>query len=123
MTGRLIVRGIVASRPRHLVTAQGCGMTSFRLLAGADSRERSWFTVIAEGSLAVDAAASLAAGDRVIVVGRLVVREWAGDQPEESGRGSTAEVEAETIGHDLERGRAAFSRVRASPDASPAKAR
>ncbi|OJX81576.1 single-stranded DNA-binding protein [Leifsonia sp. 71-9] len=117
MDGSFTVRGVVATRPRHVVTEEGLAVTSFRLLAGA-SRDRSWFTVSALRRLAVNAAGSLEEGDPVLVIGRLVIREWGGEHP-----GAAAEVEAAAIGHDLARGRSAFTRVRVSPDASPAKGR
>lgn len=118
MDASFTVRGVVATRPRHLVTEDGLAVTSFRLLSGAASRDRSWFTVTARRRLAVVAAASLGAGDPVLVVGRLVIREWMGEQP-----GLTAEVEAVAIGHDIARGPSPSTRPRVSPDASPAKDR
>lgn len=116
--GPFTVRGIVAARPRHVVTAEGLAVTSFRLLSAPGSPERSWYTVCAVRRLAVNAARSLEAGDPVLVAGRLVIRQWAGE-----GGGATAEVEADAIGHDLALGRSTFSYGRASPDASPAKDR
>lgn len=116
MDGSITVRGVVATRPRHLVTAEGLAVTSFRLLAAPASRHRSWFTVSAVRRLAINAAGSLTAGDPVLVSGRLVIREWLGERG-----GATAELEAEAIGHDLTRGRTTFVRERASPVASPAK--
>lgn len=118
MDASFTVRGVVASRPRHLVTAEGLAVTTFRLLSAAASRDRSWFTVSALRRLAVAAAGSLEAGDPVLVVGRLVIREWPGERS-----GVTAEVEAMAIGHDLAAGRSASVRARVSPDASPAKDR
>jgi single-strand DNA-binding protein len=116
MHGSITVRGVVATRPRHLVTADGLAVTSFRLVATPVRRERSRFTVSALRGLAVNAARSLAPGDPVVVSGRLIVREWAGDAP-----GATAEVEADAIGHDLTRGCSVFTRDGGAPDASPAK--
>ncbi|MFF2051588.1 single-stranded DNA-binding protein [Leifsonia sp. NPDC058194] len=124
MDGWFTVRGIVATRPNHVVTADGMAVTSFRLLAAPASRDASWYTVSAFRELAIAAAGSLQAGDPVLITGRLVVRQLAGPQA-----GATAEVEAEAIGHELgrERDRGPEQdrslRDSASPDASPAKDR
>lgn len=96
MDATITVRGIVAGRPRHVVTAEGLAVTSFRLLAAPATRDRSWFIVRAVDRLAVSAAGSLTAGDAVLVAGRLVIREWGGTAP-----GAAAEIEAGAIGHDL----------------------
>ena len=119
MDGSIIVRGVVATRPRHVVTADGLAVASFRILSGrsAGREHRSWFTVTALRKLADAVECSLAPGDAVLVTGRLRVREWMG-----GGVGATAEVEAEAIGRELGAGRERPSRA-AAPDASPAKDR
>jgi len=55
-------------------------------------------------------------GDPVVIVGRLALREW-----EQDGRaGSTLDLTADVIGHDLTRGTATFERTRRveMPDAA-----
>jgi single-strand DNA-binding protein len=106
MTDTVAVRGVVATEPRHLVTEAGLPITSFRLVTRRRRYDRekrvwedadgNWYTVSAFRRLALGAAGALAKGDRVIVAGRLCIREWEGEQ-----RGATAEIEAEGIGHDL----------------------
>ncbi|GIT79250.1 hypothetical protein LLS1_09190 [Leifsonia sp. LS1] len=118
MDGSITVRGVVTTRPRHLRTADGLAVASFRILSvrSAGSSHRSWFTVTALRRLADAVERSLAPGDAVLVTGRLRVREWTG-----TARGSTAEVEAEAIGLEVGAGR--FSSASAAPDASPANDR
>lgn len=130
----IAVRGIVATTPRHLVTESGMEITSFRLVCtprrlmrgttGWEDGESCWFTVCAFRQLAANASACIARGDPVLVSGRLCLREWQGDQ-----HGVTAEIEADSIGHDLARGCSTFVRsiaertlsAGATPDDSPAR--
>lgn len=99
--------GLVGTSPRHIVTATGLPITSFRLASTQRRFDRSeakfvdgetnWYSVSAFRQLAVNTVASLEKGDRVIVTGRLKVQNW-----ESGGRtGLNVEVEADTIGHDL----------------------
>lgn len=115
MDGLFTVRGVVAGRPRHLVTVDGLAITSFRLLSGGGrarrggGADRRWFVVSAMRRLAVNAAGSLSPGDPVLVAGRLGVRGSGGRDP-----GAAVEFEAESIGHDLSRGCTVFTWVRRS---------
>ena len=117
MTENMTVTGLVATSPRHLVTSEGVQVTSFRLASvqrrfDTDQQiwvdaETNWFTVAAFRDLAVNVVGSVVKGQRVVVVGRLRVRDWeSGDRS-----GTTVEVEAETIGHDLRWGEAVFTRA------------
>ncbi|GAA1348052.1 single-stranded DNA-binding protein [Falsarthrobacter nasiphocae] len=58
----------------------------------------SWVTVQAYRRLAQNAISSLSKGDRVVVTGRLTVRDWAA---EDGRRGRAVEIIAESIGPDL----------------------
>jgi single-strand DNA-binding protein len=49
---------------------------------------------------------SLGKGDRVVVAGRLRIREW--EDGEKSG--TTVEIDAATVGHDLSWGTSAYTR-------------
>ena len=84
MTDHISLTGVVATTPRSLRTAEGLAITSFRL-ASAQRRwdraagtwsdgETNWYTVTCFRSLAENAAASVAKGERVVVAGRLRVR-------------------------------------------------
>ena len=109
--------GLVATTPRNIVTSEGLSVTSFRLASGSrrfdkDSGEwtdgdTNWFTVVAFRQLARNANESIAKGDRILVSGRLKVRDW--DNGERTG--TTVEIEADCLGHDLLFGTSTFERV------------
>lgn len=104
------VSGLVATSPRHLVTQEGLAITSFRL-AEYDNENpddtTNWYTVTAFKQMAINAAGSISKGDRVVVVGKLKVRDW--DNGERTG--TSVEIEATALGHDLEWGVSEFSRT------------
>lgn len=116
MTDPVAVRGVVATRPRHVIPEVGAPITTFRLVTGpslvtgANSAmtrhgQHNWYTVTATHQLALSAAACVAWGDPLVVAGRLRVRDWEGEP-----QGVTAEIEAHAIGHDLTWGRSVFTR-------------
>ena len=117
MSDSFSVTGLVATTPRHLVTQDGLPITSFRLASSyrkfdkAQNRwvdaETNWYTVTAFRQLAVNSATSVSKGDRVVVMGRIRVRDW--DNGERAG--TSVEVEAENIGHDMFWGTSAFVRT------------
>jgi single-strand DNA-binding protein len=77
--------------------------------------ETNWFTVTAFRQLAINSATSVSKGDRIVVNGKLKVRDW--DNGERSG--TSVEVEADSLGHDLTWGTAEFTRtvlVREDPE-------
>ncbi|MFD7261515.1 single-stranded DNA-binding protein [Streptomyces sp. NPDC059874] len=69
----------------------------------------SFYTVWARRSLAVNLAGSVSVGEPLVVHGRLRVRDDPADG--EGNRWVSAEIDATAIGHDLNRGTAAFRRV------------
>ena len=117
MSDQYSVTGLVATTPRHLVTQDGLPITSFRLAASLRKydkqlnrwvdAETNWFTITSFRQLAVNAAVSVSKGDRVAVMGRLRVRDW--DNGERAG--TSVEIEAETIGHDMVWGSSTFTRT------------
>ncbi|MET9468430.1 single-stranded DNA-binding protein [Streptomyces sp. NPDC006544] len=81
-----------------------------------DRKKESWadgatsfYTVWARRSLAVNLAGSVSVGEPMVVHGRLRVREAPPDA--DGNRRISAEIDATAIGHDLNRGTAAFRRV------------
>jgi single-strand DNA-binding protein len=117
MTDLVHIVGFVATPPKHLVTKDGqLPITSFRFASTARRYDRqqqkwvdgetNWFTVTSFRQLAINAAGSVSKGDRLIVSGRLRIREW--EAGEKSG--TTVEIEAEAIGHDLSWGTTSFAR-------------
>ncbi|GGL09530.1 single-strand DNA-binding protein [Curtobacterium luteum] len=117
MNDTITICGIVATEPRHLVTDTGIAITSLRLASPSRRFDRAtstwtngatnWFTVTAFRSLAANVHKSLKKGDRIVVTGRVRIRTW-----ERDGRGGTSvEVDAEGIGHDLAWGISNWIRV------------
>lgn len=123
MTDTIFVTGLVATTPRHLVTSDGLAITSFRLASSqrrfdrASSRwvdgDTNWYTVSTFRGLASNTAESVQKGDRVMVQGRLRIRDW--ENTDRSG--TTVEIEADSLGHDLTFGTASFHRL-GTPDVS-----
>lgn len=117
MSELITVAGLVATTPRHLVTQDGLPITSFRMAASHRRFDRTankwvdgetnWFTVTSFRQLAINAAGSVSKGERVLVTGKLRVRDW--DNGERAG--TSVEVEAEALGHDLSWGTATFTRT------------
>jgi single-strand DNA-binding protein len=127
MTDTIILTGLVATVPRHLVTGEGLPITSFRLASSQRRFDRAqqkwvdgdtnWYTITTFRQLAINAAGSVSKGDRVVVTGRLRIRDWeAGERA-----GTTVDIEADALGHDLTWGSTSFSRsiVSSSPAAQP----
>ncbi|MFM1993779.1 MAG: hypothetical protein RL537_468 [Actinomycetota bacterium] len=127
MTEQVSVRGLIATTPRQVVTENGLTVISFRLASSyrkfdQESKtwitgETNWFTVSAFRKLASNAGASLAKGDRVIVQGRLRIRDW--DNGERSG--TSVEIDADAIGHDLTFGTSSFERTAIAEEESEAE--
>ncbi|MFT6534451.1 MAG: single-strand DNA-binding protein [Alpinimonas sp.] len=116
MTDTIFLTGLVATSPRHVTTSEGLAITSFRL-ASSQRRfdkalskwvdgETNWFTVSAFRALATNAASSVVKGDRVVVTGRLRVRDW--ENTDRSG--TNVEIEADSLGHDLTWGTSVYTR-------------
>ena len=127
MPDAITLTGLVATTPRHLVTSEGLPITSFRL-ASTQRRfdrgqekwidgETNWYTITSFRQLALNSNASLDKGQRVLVTGRLKIRDW------ENGErtGTTIEIEADSIGHDLSWGTAAFTRSVSTATIAPAE--
>lgn len=116
MTQNISVSGLVATTPRHLITQDGLPITSFRLASSTRKFDRSinkwidgetnWYTVTAFKELAINANSSVHKGDRILLTGSLRVRDW--DNGEMSG--TSVEIEANAIGHDLSWGNSEFTR-------------
>ena len=117
MSELIAVTGLVATTPRHLVTQDGLPITSFRLASSQRRFDRAqnkwvegetnWYTVSSFRQLAINSSTSVSKGDRVAVIGKLHVRDW--DNGERAG--TSVEVEADAIGHDLNWGSSSFTRT------------
>jgi len=117
MSESIAITGLVATTPRHLVTGEGLPITSFRLASGHRRFDRAksawvdgetnWYTVSSFRQLAINASTSISKGDRILLRGRIRVRDW--DNGERSG--TSVEIEADAIGPDLSYGTAEFTRT------------
>lgn len=107
MSDTITITGNVATAPEFKRTPAGVGITTFRLASGQRRYDRTagawvdsgtnWYTVSAFRGLADHAFTSLQKGDRVLLTGRLRVREWDNG----TRRGTAVEIDADAIGHDL----------------------
>ncbi|MCX6499738.1 MAG: single-stranded DNA-binding protein [Arthrobacter sp.] len=117
MNDSITVRGFVATEIKTSTTPGGVATASFRLGSTGRRFDRSanawvdgntnWFTVQGYRQLAGNMGCSIKKGQRVIIVGRLKMRSW-----EKDGRvHHVAEIDAESVGHDLMWGSANFTRT------------
>jgi single-strand DNA-binding protein len=100
--------GTIGTDPNYVHTAEGAHITSFRLAVTErrfDEKERtwkdtdtSWLTVTAFKQLALNVKESLHKGDRILVTGRARLRDW---QDDKGRSGTTLNVVADALGHDL----------------------
>lgn len=116
MSDHLTITGLVATQPRHIITSEGLPITSFRLASTQRRFDRSqekwidgetnWYTITTFRQLAIHAAGSIEKGQRVVLSGWLRIREW--ENGERSG--TTIDIEADALGHDLMWGTSVFTR-------------
>ncbi len=108
--------GQVATEPKLYTPSGGVQFCTFRL-ASTERRfdagrkewidgDTNWFTVNSFRSLAVHASASFSKGDRVVVTGRLRVRQWETDEK----KGNSVEIDVDGIGHDVRWGVSTFTK-------------
>ncbi|MDF2508437.1 MAG: hypothetical protein K0Q52_2296 [Microbacterium sp.] len=114
MIDMVTIVGRVATDPTQSQTGGGVPVTNFRLASTHrrfDNATRewtdagtNWFSVAAFRSLGENAKASLRTGDSVIVTGRLKIRNWEGN----GKHGTSVDIDADSIGHDLRWGTTAY---------------
>lgn len=117
MADILTLTGFVATVPRHIITGENLPITTFRLASTQRRYDRSkdcwvdgdtnWYTITTFRQLAINASASISKGDRIIVTGRLRIREWKNGEK----TGTNVDVEADGIGHDQAWGTTVFTRT------------
>jgi single-strand DNA-binding protein len=125
MSETITVTGNIATEPEQRVVRGDEKVTSFRIAATRrrfDEQTRSWvdvytnyYSVSAFRALGLNAYTALRKGQRVIVTGRLRVKEWDNG----TKQGVTAEIDADGIGHDLLFGVTTFERS-GTPTTPPA---
>jgi single-strand DNA-binding protein len=107
MSDTITVTGIVATDPRSIVTSGGVPISSFRLASGQRRFDRAtqawvdadtnWYTVSTFRQLAGNVERSIKKGEHIVVTGRVRIRFW-----ETNDRsGTSVDIEAESVGHDL----------------------
>lgn len=120
----ITITGNVATAPERRTTAGGVTVTTFRIASGQRRFDKesekwvdgatNWYTVSAFRTLGEHAYMSLHRGERVIVTGRLRLRDW--ETP--TKRGTSAEIDAEAVGHDLLWGTSVFRRFEQRAEAA-----
>lgn len=112
----VVLQGWVGTDPRTS-TAGDATVTEFRVASTRRYRDRNdeykdaettWYDVKAWRTLGENVARSVRKGDAVMVRGRLKVDEW---QRDDGARSVNLVVDATCVGHDLNRGTAAFLRT------------
>lgn len=125
MSDHITLVGNIVGDPEERATRTGEAIAAFRLAVSERrfDRERgqwvdghtNYYAVSVFGELGRNALASLRKGERVIVAGRLRLREW----ETEAKRGVSADVTADAVGHDLRWGVSSFARGGRSHSSSP----
>ena len=100
------------------VTSSGTSVASFRIASNSrrfDKSTNSWveqepsyLSVTAWSQLAENVALSVHKGQGLVVTGKLKVRQW----QEADKSGTNVEIDATSIGHDLNRGTSEFTKVK-----------
>lgn len=122
MSEQITVSGLVATDVKRHETADNLTMATFRLAANTrrfdaakntwTTSSTNWFTIVSFRQLAKNVLDSVSKGDRVVIQGRLKIRDW--DNGERSG--TSIEIDADHIGLDLNFGVSSFDRVVLKPE-------
>ncbi len=117
MSDLITITGNIATEPERRRTATGVPVTTFRLASSQRHFDRAksewvetstnWYSVSAFRDLAEHVGDSLHKGERVILTGRLRLREW----ETAAKRGLSVEIDADAIGHDLRWGTSRYLRA------------
>lgn len=129
MSDIITVTGNIAAEPESKRTSGGVPIATFRVASTHRRYDRdnarwvddytNWYSVSAFRGLAEHALRSLHKGDRVVLTGRLRVRDW----ETSTSRGTAVEITADSIGHDLLWGTTEFQRaVTSNSDATTREA-
>lgn len=124
MNDTITITGNLAADPELRRTSQGVPVVNFRVGSSVRRFDKSegvwndestnWYSVSAFRALGQNAFQSLRKGSPVVVSGRLVLRSW-----ESNGTTRTsADIEAEAIGHDLRWGAITLERSAGDDGAS-----
>lgn len=116
MTDLVTIRAFVATSPNTNKLPSGIPVTNFRVASTPrwwDSQQQvfkegqtNWYTVNAFRALAQHTSRSIFVGQPVIVTGRLNIKQWSN---EDGRKGTSVEIDATAIGHDLNLGTSSFN--------------
>lgn len=116
MSDTISIVGNVATDPKQHAPG-GIPITSFRLAVSQRRYDKSagewvdgatnWYSISAFRGLGEHTLSSVKKGDRVFVSGRLRIRDWTAGEKS----GTSAEIEAESLGHDLLWGTTVFTKA------------
>jgi single-strand DNA-binding protein len=114
----VVIVGNLGANPEYRRLDNGIEVANFRVGSTRRRYDRatgqwvdgptSWWRVTCWRGLAANVAHSLRRGERVVVVGRPQVVPW---ETEDGRSGTSVEVEAQAVGHDLAWGTSTFERV------------
>ncbi|WP_368866599.1 single-stranded DNA-binding protein [Rothia mucilaginosa] len=117
MSDTILIRGFTASDPALSTLPNGVPVVNFRLASTPRWQDATgtwkegttnWYTVKAYRRLAQNIATSVEKGQPLVVSGRQRISRW---NREDGTQGTTVEVDALGIGHDLNYGTSTFART------------
>lgn len=117
MSDTILIRGFTASDPALSTLPNGVAVVNFRLASTPRWQDATgtwkegttnWYTVKAYRRLAQNIATSIEKGQPLVVSGRQRISRW---NREDGTQGTTVEVDALGIGHDLNYGTSTFART------------
>ena len=117
MSDTILIRGFTASDPALSTLPNGVPVVNFRLASTPRWQDATgtwkegttnWYTVKAYRRLAQNIATSIEKGHPLVVSGRQRISRW---NREDGTQGTTVEVDALGIGHDLNYGTSTFART------------
>ena len=117
MSDTILIRGFTASDPTLSTLPNGVPVVNFRLASTPRWQDATgtwkegttnWYTVKAYRRLAQNIATSIEKGQPLVVSGRQRISRW---NREDGTQGTTVEVDAFGIGHDLNYGTSTFART------------
>lgn len=117
MSDTILIRGFTASDPALSTLPNGVPVVNFRFASTPRWQDATgtwkegttnWYTVKAYRRLAQNIATSIEKGQPLVVSGRQRISRW---NREDGTQGTTVEVDALGIGHDLNYGTSTFART------------
>lgn len=117
MSDTIVIRGFTASNPTLAALPNGVPVVNFRLASTPRWQDATgtwkegttnWYTIKAYRRLAQNIAVSVQKGQPLVISGRQRINRW---NREDGTQGTTVEIDAQGIGHDLNYGTSSFART------------